>query len=104
MEKREFERFGERIPIYCSLFNADRVCEGEMVDFSENGICFSCSRVFDTVFKEGRVVLIRLNGAAKSLPAAQGRDLRSISIGRIIWREEALEAHDSRMKVGVKLY
>jgi hypothetical protein len=75
-----------------------------MLDFSEKGICFRCSAVFETVFKEGRMVLIRLNGAAKKLPQAHARDLRTISIGKIIWRKETDEARDSGIKIGVKLF
>jgi hypothetical protein len=82
MEKRSKTRFYDQGSVTCSHFNVERRHDAQMLNFSQNGMCFRT----DQSFKPGATVLIRLDQCPEG--AAVRREeagLRNITLAKVQW-------------------
>lgn len=82
MEKREQERYYDHGSVVCSHFNAPTHHDGQVLNFSLNGMCFRSDRFF----KPGSAVLIRLNDIPTVLAARQEEGgMRTTTLAKVQW-------------------
>jgi hypothetical protein len=101
MEQRAFERYDSDALVSCRYFNGGNPIEGDMINYSENGMCFK-SR---TPFIEKSVVLVKIdlnNGNHSDTPIPEAA--RSICVGEIKWCREIATDSSPYYKTGLAYY
>jgi hypothetical protein len=101
MERRSKTRFYNRGSVICSQFNTDKHYDGQLLNFSQRGMCFQSSRSF----KPGTAVLIRLDHCPKGNAVRQEEGgMRSMTLARIQWCRDDEEQTICRYRIGVHYF
>lgn len=102
MEKRTFQRFNGEIPIECGLFNNQKTHTARIINYSQDGMCFTCS----APFKERCNIYFRIKGLpAADPPQTGGEDgIRSVSLAEVRWLKPSDDDEKRIFTIGVKYY
>lgn len=82
MEKRLQARYYDRGSVICSHFNTANHYDGQVLNFSPNGMCFRSDRFF----KPGTALLIRLNHCPQGRAVRhEAGGLRTTTLAKVQW-------------------
>lgn len=100
MDKRGYRRFDSEIPIECSEFNKSMDLEAKMINYSGDGICFSCRVPFKE--RSGIVFRIRKIPADFSYPS-EAEGPRTISLAEVRWSKKTKDTQNNNsFTIGAK--
>ena len=101
MERRAFERHDGNALITCRYFNGGTPVEGQMVNYSEKGMCFISS----TLFIEKSVVFVEIDmNHCEKAEAPNPCATRSSSVGEIKWCREIQNNPSPCFETGLAYY
>lgn len=91
MDKRVVKRFDSDIAIECGEFNKSMALEAKMINYSDDGMCFSCR----VPFKERSGIIFRMRGipADFSYPD-KAKGPRSISLAEVCWSKKTKDSQN----------
>jgi hypothetical protein len=85
MEKRSQTRFYDRGSVICSHFNFENRYDGQMLNFSQSGMCIRTERYF----KPGTAVLIRIDDCPTGDAVRQEEGgMRAVTLARVKWSRD----------------
>ena len=101
MEKRSKGRFYDPGWVICGHFNFEKRHDGQMLNFSQTGMCFRTDRFF----KPGTAVQIRLDHCPKGNAVRQAEGgLRSMTLAKVQWCHDDKDQPGCRFTSGVQYF
>jgi len=99
MEKRSKPRFYDQGSVICRHFNFDNDCDGQLLNFSQNGMCIRTDRFF----KPGTAVLIRIDSCPEGDAVRQEEGgMRAVTLARVQWSRGDDDHPGQRYTSGVR--
>ena len=100
MDKRVFRRFDSDIVIECGEFNKSTALEANMINYSDDGMCFSCR----VPFKERSCIIFRMRGMPADFSYPDGaKGPRSISLAEVCWSKKIKDTQNNNyFAIGAK--
>lgn len=99
MDKRVHQRFYDRGSVTCSHFNFQKHYEGQVLNYSPDGMCIRTNRFF----KPGTNVLIRLNRCPDGAAARQEEGgIRTTTLATVQWCRQDGEIPEHGYTSGVR--
>ena len=99
MEKRSKPRFYDQGSVICRHFNFDNDCDGQLLNFSQNGMCIRT----DCFFKPGTAVLIRIDSCPEGDAVRQEEGgMRAVTLARVQWSRGDDDHPGQRYTSGVR--
>lgn len=99
MEKRSKPRYYDQGSVICRHFNFENDYDGQMLNFSQNGMCIRTDRFF----KPGTAVLIRIDSYPKGDAVRQEEGgLRAATLAQVQWSRDDEDLPGHRYTSGVR--